>query len=146
MRIPIGVIVLAMFSACVGAYADVYKWKDEQGRVQFGDRPPTGFSSEKIPIRSFREPEEMTTERDMPKAAGIVMYSATWCGVCRQARAYMISKGLPFTEHDVEKSEAGRVAYKKLNGRGVPIIMVGDKRMNGFSADHLEQLMKQAGL
>jgi len=122
------------------AYAEVYKWKDEQGRVQFGDRPPV--SAEKVPIRSFSAPAETTTESGAPTAAGVIMYSTTWCGVCKQARQYMVSKGIPFTEVDVEKSDAGRDAYKKLNGRGVPIIMVGDKRMNGFSAGRLEQLLQ----
>jgi glutaredoxin len=125
------------------AYADVYKWKDEQGRMQFGDRPPAGSASQKVPIRSYGAPEETTTETDVPTAAGVVMYSTTWCAICRQARAYMISKGIPFTEHDVEKSEIGRTAYKKMKGTGVPIILVGDQRMNGFSATRLEEMIGQ---
>jgi hypothetical protein len=30
--------------------------------------------------------------------------------------------------------------YRELNGRGVPIIMVGKSRMNGFSPAHFDQL------
>lgn len=137
-------IVLSALMACCGmAHADVYKWKDDQGRVQFGDRPPSGSTSEKMPIRSNSEAEETTTANDPLPTDGVVMYSTTRCGACMQARAYMIAKGISFTEHDVEKSEAGRAAYKKLNGRSVPIILVGGQRMNEFSASTLEQLIGQ---
>jgi glutaredoxin len=142
MRIYIALAAAFILHSVV--QADVYKWKDEHGRVQFGDRPPAGSASQKMTIRSYSEPEETTTEKDVPKATGVVMYSTAWCVVCRQARAYMISKGIPFTEYDVEKSETGRAAYKKLKGTGVPIIMVGDQRMNGFSASRFEEMIGQS--
>jgi hypothetical protein len=43
-------------------------------------------------------------------------------------------------EYDVETSEKGRSGYKKLNGKGVPIILVGNKRMNGFSVEGFKSL------
>jgi glutaredoxin len=125
------------------AHADVYKWKDADGRVQFGDRS-SNTSAEKMRIHSYPQGSAEVTETNAARG-DVVMYSASWCGVCKRARQYMVSKGIPFTEHDVEKSDIGRSDYKKLNGRGVPIILVGDKRMNGFSAASLERMMEQAG-
>jgi len=60
------------------------------------------------------------------------MYSAVWCVICKQARRYFKKNGIAFKEYDIEKSIKGRRDYKRLNGRGVPIIMVGGKRLNGF--------------
>ena len=54
--------------------------------------------------------------------------------------------GIPFVEYDVERDEIGKREYKKLNGRGVPVILVGNQRMNGFSAPSLEKLLRNAGL
>ena len=42
-------------------------------------------------------------------------------------------KKIPFTEYDIEKSAKAAREYKKLRGTGVPVILIGDRRMNGFS-------------
>ncbi len=70
----------------------------------------------------------------------VVMYSASWCGVCTKARRYFEANNIGFTEYDVETSQAGKAGFEKLNGKGVPIILVGNKRMNGFSAATFEKL------
>ena len=68
------------------------------------------------------------------------MYSTTWCGVCKKAKRYFKSKKIPFTEYDIEKSEQAAREFKKLRGRGVPVILVGDSRMNGFSVKNFDRL------
>lgn len=71
------------------------------------------------------------------------MLSTTWCGVCKQARAWLSQKGIPFDEYDVERSETGKAEYRRLGGKGVPIILVGNQRMNGFSADRLAAMLSR---
>ncbi len=70
------------------------------------------------------------------------MYSTVWCGYCKKARRYFKEKGIPFQEYDTETTQKGREDYKKLNGTGVPIILVGKKRMNGFSPSGFERLYR----
>lgn len=43
-------------------------------------------------------------------------------------------------EYDVEKSSKGKRDFKRLGGTGVPIILVGQKRLNGFSWETFEKL------
>jgi hypothetical protein len=45
--------------------------------------------------------------------------------------------------YDVEKSRTGKRDYKALHGKAVPIIIVGDKRMNGFTASRFDKLYKE---
>ena len=45
----------------------------------------------------------------------------------------MRKNGIVFTEYDIEKSTKGRRDFESMKGRGVPIILVGDMRMNGFN-------------
>ena len=128
------------------ASAEIYKWLDEQGRVQFGDRPPPEKKQQPIELKinTYSAPEIVYTPPEPRKKKGktpkIVMYSAEWCGVCKQARAYFRKNRIRYKEYDIDKSEEGRTQYRKLNGRGVPIIMVGKSRMNGFSSAHFDQL------
>ena len=59
-----------------------------------------------------------------------------------KAKHYFKSKGIRFTEFDVEKSAKGKREFNKLGGGGVPIILVGSRRMNGFSVESFEKLYK----
>lgn len=73
------------------------------------------------------------------------MYSTVWCGVCKKARRYFRANDIPFKEFDVETSERGRKDYARLNGRGVPIVLVGKYRMDGFNPGRFQQVYRQAG-
>jgi glutaredoxin len=70
----------------------------------------------------------------------VILYSASWCGYCRKAREYFKKKGIPFVEIDVEMSTKGREDFARLHGRGVPLILVGDQRLNGFSRYRFDRL------
>lgn len=63
----------------------------------------------------------------------VVMYATSWCPYCEQARNYFREQGIPYVEYDIEKNEEARRAYKAFGGRGIPVIFVGKRRMNGFS-------------
>jgi len=65
--------------------------------------------------------------------------------VCKKAKTYLSKKGVAFREYDVERSEAERREYKRLNGKGVPIILVGDQRMDGFDRSKLEAILRKNG-
>ena len=63
----------------------------------------------------------------------MILYSTARCGYCRKARAYFKAHGIAFTDYDVETSTEGQRDYRRMGARGVPVILVGDKRMVGFS-------------
>lgn len=74
-------------------------------------------------------PREPQAQAEAP----VVMYATAWCPYCARARAYFRSNGIAFAEHDIEKSSAARAEFKRLGGRGVPLIFVGRERIDGFS-------------
>lgn len=93
-----------------------------------------------------RELDAMLAKRSLAAAGGtdgrqVVMYSTARCPACQMAKQYFAQKGVRYQEIDVENSAAGRAAYERLGGRGVPLIMVGEKRVDGFSAQALDALL-----
>lgn len=70
------------------------------------------------------------------------MLSTAWCGVCKRARAWLTQNRIPFTEYDVEHDPKGQAEYRRLRGRGVPIILVGDQRMDGFNSARLGAMLQ----
>ena len=71
------------------------------------------------------------------------MYSTAWCGVCKEAKKYMRSKGIRYMEYDIEKMPSKQREFKRLGGKGVPLITVGKQKMSGFSATRLESMLAQ---
>lgn len=137
-------ICLALLS--FATTGEVYKWIDADGKVHYGDRLPQDASAETI------KGEVNTVEHQrydfLPPRAGeaaaaeaqVVMYATSWCGFCRQAREYFQSRDIPYTEYDIEKDEDANRDYQSLGGNGVPLILVGDRKMSGFTPESFENL------
>jgi glutaredoxin len=141
------IFLAALFGIfCTGlANAEIYKWIDANGKVQFSDQKPDDTTPEtvELEINSLSFPKVETNNAVALGRREVVMYSTTWCGYCKKARKFFRSKGIRFKEYDVEKSHKGKKDYARLNGRGVPIILVGNQRMNGFDADRFMSLYRK---
>lgn len=136
--------ILALL-ACATGQADVYTWKDAQGRTHFGDRPPLDSKAQQLEleINTIHRPQLQALDSGFTASRKVTIYTAEWCGVCTRAKQYFKKNNIPYNAYDVEKSPKGRRDYRKLKGTGVPIILVGKQRMNGFSAKRFDQLYRQ---
>jgi glutaredoxin len=137
-------VLSASFLASGSAHAEVYKWKDANGQINFSDQNighPTA-KTVTIKINSYDHVSYTTALKSLqlPASNSVVLYGTTWCGYCKKARQYFQKTGIAFTEYDVEKSAKGKSDYHAMQGNGVPIILVGEKRMNGFSEDGFQNI------
>lgn len=121
---------------------EIFTWKDAQGRTHFGDKPPAHLDSKhlKLQINTISRPEVTSLDSGFGSPKQVVIYTTEWCGACRKAKGYFKQKSIPYKEYDVEKSAKGRRDYKQLKGKGVPIILVGKQRMNGFSPGRFDSI------
>jgi glutaredoxin len=133
------------------AQAGVYKWTDGRGVLHFSDRPPADATADRVQLRSTNsvnvQPPEAApagqAQAQTRRRVGhgpVVMFSAEWCGYCRKARSYFQANGVTFRERDVEKDSAARREYERLGGSGLPLILVGDKRLMGFSEESFRRV------
>ena len=141
-------LLLVLFIISPVSHGQLYKWVDEQGNVFYGDSPPenvdlkaitgnvSSFSS--VSVEPFVYDSANIAKRKKSKT--VVMYSTSWCGYCKKAARHFRKNNIPFTEHDIEKSASAAKEYKKLNGRGVPIILIGQQRMNGFDSRSFDRI------
>ena len=129
-----------------GIGVELYKWTDEYGRIHYTDKPPANENVEKIEIRikSYDGPAQVQDYAAAFKTDSTVkIYSAEWCGVYKRAKKYMQERNIKFRELDIENDSTAKREFKKLNGRGVPVILVGRQRMNGFNPAKLESMLEE---
>jgi glutaredoxin len=132
------------------ASSQLYRWTDDKGIIHYSDKAPDKRDAKAVEakINSYSGPATVSG-RGTPAAgnakAPVKMLATSWCGYCRKARAYLNSRGIPFEELDVEKSAQGKQEYRALKGRGVPIILVGSQRMNGYDQGRLEAMLSAGG-
>jgi glutaredoxin len=141
--------LMALVPVSTQVQAEVYKWTDAQGALHFSDKPPREGDAERVqlqPTNSFRGTPRATASEGPVQAPSpvktkpVVMYSAEWCGYCRKARRYFQANRIAFRERDIEKDRAARRAYERLGGSGLPLILVGEQRLSGFSQDSFRRL------
>jgi len=148
-------LMLLMLHFPQQATAEVYKWVDEAGRIHFTDSPPEGKKAKSVnitPPNTYNSPSADSIKNTLARPTGVtsgkpkvIVYSTTWCGVCKKAKRWLRQNKIAFREYDTEKSARGRRDYKKMKGRGVPIFKVGTQRLNGFSPSSLTQALRKAG-
>lgn len=146
-------------------WAGIYKWTDADGNVHFSDKPVNDKAQQvelKATVNSYapvstpkfeykpREKRNKQSKAGKPaklKPGQVVMYSTTWCGYCKKAKAYFRKKGISFSEYDIEKSARAKQEYQALGGSGVPLILIGkkqgNKKMSGFSEATFESYYQQ---
>jgi len=153
-RVAAGIVLAVLLAISLHAGAGVYTWVDEHGVRQFSDKPPAAAAAGSR-VRSIEVPQigtvvtrQLPADALPPRSAAkktarsrrVVMYSAQWCGVCKRAARYFRDQGIAFREKDIDQSPQARREFERLGGRGVPLILVGRRKLAGFSPASFEQL------
>jgi len=132
-------------TSAAGRDAHMYRWQ-EGDTVIYGDSPPPGTRSETLRLQGSELRIEVK-DPDYSEGTGssVVLLSRTKCEACDRVRAYLQAREVPFREHDVESSEAGRREYGRLLGGSLPITLIGNKGASGFNRARLDELLAEAG-
>ena len=72
---------------------------------------------------------------------GVVLYATAWCGYCEKTREFFAKNDIPYVEYDIERSEEGYRQYKRLGGRGVPLVNMYGTIISGYSPERMRAAM-----
>ena len=157
-------ILLFLLGFQQNAHTQIYKWTDDKGQVHYTNKKPKNKTLEKVQLK--QSPNVFTSQniskvntkskvtkfqpritskviKAKTRSKGLVMYSASWCGYCDKARAHFYDNNIRFKEYDIETSDKGKRDHKNLEGRGVPFLVYGSKKMHGFSTSMFNQFYKK---
>lgn len=134
------------------AYAQtLYKIVTPEGRVVYTDHPPPqgkvlktltadSAPTSALPTSATEQLGKLQALRSGAPTSGVVLYSAVWCGYCTKAKAWLASKRINYREIDIDTPDGLASFAQAGGGRGVPLLIAGDQRVQGFSLAAYDQL------
>nr|WP_245804306.1 glutaredoxin family protein [Andreprevotia lacus] len=86
------------------------------------------------------------SEADLkPDPSTVTLYTTTWCGYCRKARAYLNEHKIPFQDINIETpTGAQQMLAVSSDGKGVPLLVWKNSRKRGFSTQTYDALFAKA--
>jgi glutaredoxin len=82
----------------------------------------------------------------MARPPRIIVYTTDRCPRCRDAKAFLTRHRLGFREANISRDRRAQKEFERLGARGVPVILVGERRLNGFDPKRLAQLLGKTGV
>lgn len=163
------IVCFVVFVMATVANAQTYQWVDDHGVVHLSDSPPLQDSNALVKIESHANfkpkpssnlpstqntpnsesgnaPTEAAEERTEPQNITVELYTTSWCPYCKDARNFFRSRGISFSEYDIEKDEEAARRKNELDGgRGVPFAVICDQKIRGFSTIAYERALASCG-
>ena len=143
-------LLLAAFATSVIG-AEMYRWVDDKGVVNYTPFPPPA-TIKYVETRKFGGNTVQTSDasfslQQATRNFPVVLY-ATDCGeLCNNARAHLKKRGIPYQEKNPTAAKEGD-EFKKLSGGGmeIPLLVVGSlKTIKGYLASDWDATLDQAG-
>ena len=84
----------------------------------------------------------------IPKNAGVIVYTTSWCGFCKRLKAWLSDQNVPFESKDIEVDPAASqemIAKLKNAGMqpgGVPVTDVAGTMIKGFNQAKISAALK----
>lgn len=131
------------------AWAQQYRWVDENGRVHYSDTPPppSAKSAQKKNLRGNELGQQESYEMmQAVRNSPVTLYTFTECQApCQMARDVLNKRGVPFKEKMVSNQQMLDELQKISGGTNVPVLVVGTQVEKNASPDAFNQALDIAG-
>lgn len=68
----------------------------------------------------------------------VVLYSAVWCGYCKQSKQLLAKHNVNYCEYDIERSATGYEQFRALGGQAVPLLQFNGSIIHGYNKSLIE--------
>src|SRR5829696_8841135 len=137
----------AALAAVPASAAQLYRWVDEKGNVEYRDTPPPS-TAKKVEQRNIGGNTIETSALPYSVQQAVKNFPVTlWvfdCGEpCNRARSHLQKRGVPYTERNAQKE--GEALVKLMGGTEVPVLIVGTTRLKGYLESDWDAALDNAG-
>ena len=85
----------------------------------------------------------MSSSKKPPR---VTIFTTDSCAHCHRAKAFLRSRHVRFRERNLTSSRSAMTEFQRLGARCVPVIVIGERRIDGFHPDRLERALRHAHL
>lgn len=73
----------------------------------------------------------------------VIMLGTWWCPYCADARQYFHENEIHYCEYDIERTDEGKKMYEDVDGRGIPVLIIGKYKLSGFDQRSIDKALSQ---
>jgi glutaredoxin len=143
-RLAVAAALLA--GAATGASAQ-YKIVGPDGSVTYTDKPPAAADVH-VGNQGVNGSGTAGVPFDVQKAMQrypVTLFAAKGCAPCDQARSWLKSHNIPFSEYSVETNSDIEALKSRFGEPQLPVVTIGGQSMKGFNAADLQGYLDAAG-
>jgi hypothetical protein len=134
------------FAAGPLSAAQLYRWVDERGHVEWRDTPPPPEAKSTEQRRIVGNTIDMTVPyalQQTMKAHPVTLWTFDCGDACSQAIAHLARRGVPYSLRDAQKET--QALQKATGGREVPVLLVGSQQLKGYLESAWDSALDEAG-
>ena len=139
---------LLFFLLIASAHAQMYRWVDSSGKVNYSDRPPPASVKTQKKATAPSDADQSGLPYALSQAAKnnpVTLYTASSCAPCDEGRALLKNRGIPFAEKTVS-GNADVERMRQVGGDGrLPFVTIGRNPQIGFDASGWDAALTSAG-
>ena len=159
MRVRRSAVFVITLALAMSTSADtVYKVVGPDGEITYSDKPPAdrartntlefrNLPSSPLPaeVLRFREQLEKSAQGRIsaeraPRTGDVALFTAVWCGHCKRAKVQLAAAQINYIEYDIENVDGMRAFIGAGGSGGVPLLVAGERRVQGYSAPAYDRL------
>ncbi len=76
---------------------------------------------------------EAPTELSSKYGDTVVLYATSWCGYCEKTRNLLKENNIDYVELDIEESNEAKLEFDRLEGNGIPLVLIKGKVVEGYA-------------
>jgi hypothetical protein len=127
--------------------AQLYRWVDEKGGVEWRDTPPPAearnVEQRKVVGNIIQTSAVPYSVQQAMKAHPVTLWTADCGEPCAIARTHLARRGVPHALRDAQKDR--EALQKATGGLDVPVLLVGSQQLKGYLESSWDAALDYAG-
>lgn len=127
-------------------------WREQVGYVEMSQPPPlTPLAARRSwQVSSVRTAQILAANAAATPAAGprrsqreeVILYYATWCGYCKQAKSHLDAAGVEYDLRNVDNDSVKSELREKTGRTGIPVLDFSGEILRGYSSDQYDKAIR----
>jgi glutaredoxin len=94
---------------------------------------------EKVQLAAAQRAKQAQAEKAQKT---VELYMTEWCPYCRKMEQYLRQNRVRYHRYDIDRDREALKRYRRMGGRGVPVVRIGDDVIHGYNTDAVRKALR----